>query len=122
MQPVIVINPLVQTMGWGLVGLMYLGPGTIRLEVMKQGPGTNLLFGRQPMTVKEASTEQPSDHRFDVTVNHVTGTVSGRVVKGQKERIGFGTQRGNRFQSGSCNLVLTPAFEGYQVLLELVGD
>ncbi len=73
------------------------------------------------MTVKETGTEQPAGHRFHVPVNHVAGAVSGGVVKGQKEGIGFGTQLGNRLKGCSCDLILTPAFEGYQALLELVG-
>lgn len=73
------------------------------------------------MTVEETRTAQPTRHRFHVTVNHVAGAVSVRVVKGQKEGIGFGTQLGNCLKGWSCDLRLTPAFEGYQTLLELVG-
>ncbi len=72
-------------MGRGLVGLLYLGAGTIRPEVMKQGPGAYLFFSRRPMTVKETGTEQPAGHRFHVPVNHVAGAVSGGVVKGQRK-------------------------------------
>ena len=85
---------------------------------MKQSPSSDLKFSRVPVTVKETGTVEPTSHRLHMTVNHIAGAVGIRVIKGQQEGIGLGTQFGNGNQGGPSQVLLSPGLKVTHLLPE----
>jgi hypothetical protein len=65
---------------------------------MKQGPSPNLQLGGGPVTVKEASGEEPAGHGVHLPVNHIAGPIGGWIVEGQQEKLGLGDQLWGGFE------------------------
>ncbi len=68
------VDEAVELVGWRIEPFRNIGARTVGPEVMKNGPGTDLQFGRRAMSMKEASVYQPAIHGVHVAINHVVQT------------------------------------------------
>jgi hypothetical protein len=63
------------------------------------------------MAVKVMSGIQAAVEGVKLTVKHVTGAVGSRMVKGQEEAVGIGTQVEDGFQGRARHMGLSPSLE-----------
>ena len=108
MQPIRVIDKAIEPMSRRAKAFADFGPRTIRPEVVKECPGTHLMLSRNPMTLEETGAREPTGHGLHVAVDHIGGTVSLRIVKGEYKDIGLGAQLVDCCQSRAADGPLRP--------------
>jgi len=69
--------------------------------------------------MEETRAEQPASHRLHMAVNHVTGTVGARMVKGLDETLCFGTQLIDSLKRRAADRRLRPLFKRGDSLAKL---
>ena len=81
--------------------MCWLCAWTIGQEIMKERPGTGLKLSRAPIAMKETRLKEPRLHGIDMAIDHVAGTMSRWMLKGQDKGVGFGDQLFDGLESGS---------------------
>ena len=114
------INKAIELVEGRLKVLTDFGTRAKGLEVVKQGPGPDLILGRQEMTVKVASGRQAAVKRVKQAVNHIAGTMSMGVVKSEYKAVSFGTEFQDGRESGASHLLLSPGLKSMNLPIEVI--
>jgi hypothetical protein len=77
-----VIDKAVEFVSWGLIPGSHSGSRAIGVDVVKQRPGSDTVFGCHQMSVEILGTIKVSIQGAHVPIDHIAGSVRRRIVKG----------------------------------------
>ena len=119
MKPVVMVNKAIELVSWRIVVLTNIGSRAVRPEVVQNGPSTDLLFSRRPVSMKEASTHEPAIHGVHMAIDHVAGAVGIREVESQEKRVLLGAELFNCFKGSATDKLSGPSEKVSDLLAEV---
>ena len=77
------------------------GAGTVGVEIVKQGPGADLILSRHQMAMEVTGGIQAAVEGVKGAVKHIAGAIGIGTVKSQGKAVGFGAELEDGRQGGA---------------------